>query len=180
MKKIQLLYADPAWTFNDKLNCGNRGASHKYTETSMNDLLGPIAEYVNDVTDDNCFLAMWWVATQPYEALQVVDSWGFKLINMTGFTWHKLTKNGKDHFGMGHWTRANTENCLFARKGKIKRVNAGVRQLVHAKTREHSRKPDEIRDNLVTLMGDIPRMEMFARETTPGWEAWGNQTNLFS
>jgi N6-adenosine-specific RNA methylase IME4 len=87
--------------------------------------------------------------------------------------WHKTTKHGKSHFGMGHWTRANTEDCLIAVRGKPKRVNADVRQFIEAPRGRHSAKPDEVRERLVRLMGDVPRLEMFAREAAPGWDVWG-------
>lgn len=92
---------------------------------------------------------------------------------MKGFTWHKTTKHGKSCFGMGNWTRANTEDCLFAVRGKPKRVNRGVRQFIEAPRGSHSTKPPEVRERLVRLMGDVPRLEMFAREATPGWDIWG-------
>ena len=111
----------------------------------------------------------------PEEALEVVKAWGFTLKTMKGFTWHKTTKHGKSHFGMGHWTRANTEDCLFAVRGKPKRANADVRQFIEAPRGRHSAKPDEVRERLVRLMGDVPRLEMFAREAIPGWDVWGNE-----
>jgi N6-adenosine-specific RNA methylase IME4 len=82
----------------------------------------------------DCLLALWWVAPMPEEALAVVRAWGFVLTTMKGFTWHKRTRNGCSHFGMGNWTRANTEanteDCLFAVRGNIRRVNASVRQFI--------------------------------------------------
>ena len=80
-----------------------------------------------------------------------------------------------DFFGMGNWTRANPECCLFAIRGKPKRVSASVRQLIYAQHRGHSVKPDEARTRLVDLMGDIPRVELFARQQTAGWDVWGNE-----
>ena len=81
---------------------------------------------------------------------------------MKGFTWHKTTKHGKSHSGMGHWTPANTDDCLTAVRGKPKRANADVRQFI------------EVRERLVRLMGDVPRLEMFARQAAPGWGlVWG-------
>ena len=76
---------------------------------------------------------------------------------------------------MGNYTRANTEDCLFAIKGKPVRQSAAVRQFIEAPVREHSRKPDEGRDRLVDLMGDVPRIELFARTAAPGWDTWGNE-----
>jgi len=92
---------------------------------------------------------------------------------MKGFTWHKRTKHGKSHIGMGHWTRGNTEDCLFAVRGKPKPVNHGVRQFIEAPRGKHSEKPPEARERLVLLMGDVPRIELFAREAVPGWDVWG-------
>jgi len=176
-RRYQLIYADPPWQYKDKAVAGKRGAGFKYPVMTLGQLC---ALPIDEIAADDCLLAMWWVAPMPREALRVVEGWGFTIKTTKGFTWHKLTKTGKDHFGMGNWTRANTEDCLFAVKGKPKRVSASVRQLVHAPTREHSRKPDEVRESLVQLMGDVPRIELFARETFPGWDNWGNETDKFN
>lgn len=77
--------------------------------------------------------------------------------------------------GMGNWTRANTEDCLIAVRGKPKRIDASVRQLVVTPLREHSRKPDEVRDRIVQLMGDVPRAELFARQQYAGWDCFGDE-----
>ena len=77
--------------------------------------------------------------------------------------------------GLGYWTRANPEMCLLATKGKPKRISKSVRQLVMDKRREHSRKPDRIRNDIVELCGDLPRIELFARQRVDGWDNWGNQ-----
>lgn len=170
--KYQIIYADPPWQYRDKCNAGERGACHKY---DVMDLSAIKALPVADLAADDCLLAMWWVPPMPHEALQVVEAWGFKLKTMKGFTWHKQTKNGKSHFGMGHWTRANTEDCLFAVRGKPKRVCAGVRQFIDAPIGRHSEKPEEARTRLVQLIGDIPRIELFARAKPEGWDVWGNE-----
>jgi N6-adenosine-specific RNA methylase IME4 len=168
----KLIYADPSWTYNDKCHSGQRGAGYKYATMSLDDIKAlPVAS----IADDDCLLAMWWVPPMPAEALAVVAAWGFTLKTMCGFTWHKTTKHGKNAFGMGNWTRANAENCLFATRGKPKRVCAGVSQLVVAQVGIHSAKPPEVRDRLVRLMGDVPRVELFARERGAGWSCWGNQ-----
>ena len=168
--RYSLIYIDPPWTYNDKCHAGQRGAGYKYPLMTLDSIKAlPIAR----IAADDCLLAMWWVPPMPAEALAVIDAWGFKLKTMCGFTWHKTTKHGKDHFGMGNWTRANAENCLFATRGKPKRVCAGVRQLITAQVGKHSAKPPEARDRLVRLMGDVPRVELFARSATPGWDVWG-------
>jgi len=131
--------------------------------------------YIDSIAGKNCFLAMLWVPPMPEEALKVMSAWGFSLKNMKGFTWHKLTRHGKDHFGMGNWTRANSEDCLFATRGHPKRISASVRQLIIAAVGEHSRKPDAARDRLVQLLGDVPRIEFFSRQRVDGWDSWGDQ-----
>ena len=170
--KYSLIYADPPWQYRDSANAGKRGACHKYSVMSLSDIC---ALPVGNLADRDCLLAMWWVAPMPLEAIQVVQSWGFTLKTMKGFTWHKTTKNGLSFMGMGHWTRANTEDCLFAVKGNPKRVSASVRQFVEAPIGRHSAKPPEVRDRLVQLMGDVPRIELFARDKPIGWDAWGNE-----
>jgi N6-adenosine-specific RNA methylase IME4 len=80
--------------------------------------------------------------------------------------------------GLGFWTRANPEMCLLATRGKPKRKSAGVKKLVIASRREHSRKPDEVYDRIEALC-DGPYLEMFARHSRPGWDNWGTQCELF-
>ena len=82
--------------------------------------------------------------------------------------------------GTGYYTRSNAEDCLIGKRGRgLKRVDAGVRQVVLSKIREHSRKPDEVRDAIVRLVGDVPRLEMFGRTETPGWDVFGNEVGKF-
>lgn len=168
----QLIYADPPWTYRDKANAGKRGAGHKYPLMTVPELC---ALNVGSIAGPDCLLAMWWVAPMPEEAMSVVKAWGFTLKTMKGFTWHKRTKYGKSHLGMGNYTRANTEDCLFATRGRPVRVSASVRQFIDAPRRRHSEKPDEARQRLVQLVGDVPRIELFARCVTPGWDVWGNE-----
>lgn len=175
-KRYSLIYCDPPWQFRDKGNAGKRGASHKYSVMSLEEIC---ALRIRDIAAPDCLLAMWWVAAMPREALKVLDEWGFKLKTMKGFTWRKLSKHGKEHFGMGNYSRANSEDCLFAVRGKPKRVNASVRQMISAQVREHSRKPDETRDRLIQLMGDVPRIELFARQSHPNWDSWGLEVNKY-
>jgi len=134
----QILYADPPWIYRDQCHAGKRGAVYKYPVMDAA-ALAALRPMIDQLAAPDCLLAMWWVPPQPAEALQLVAAWGFKLKTFKGFTWHKLTKNGRDHFGMGSLTRANTEDCLFAVRGKPKRQSAAVPQLIHAPVREHSR-----------------------------------------
>lgn len=174
MEKYTLIYADPPWTYRDKANDGERGAGHKYQTMTIPDIC---RLPVWDLAADNCLLAMWWVPTQPMEALKVMDAWGFRLMTMKGFTWHKTNKHkGNSAIGMGHMTRANSEDCLFAVKGKLPaRLDASICQHLTTPRMGHSAKPPEFRDLLVRLLGDVTRCELFSRDSVQGWDMWGNQ-----
>jgi N6-adenosine-specific RNA methylase IME4 len=158
--------------YRDSANAGKRGAVHKYRTLILpQDLRARCPRHRRPELLPSLVVG----APDARRGLGGVRAWGFTLKTMKGFTWHKTTKHGKSHFGMGHWTRANTEDCLFAVRGKPKRANAGVPQFIEAHWSRHSAKPDEVRQRLVRLMGDVPRLEMFAREAIPGWDVWGNE-----
>ena len=132
---------------------------------------------VSEIAADNCVLFMW--ATYPMlpEALKLIDEWGFKYKTI-GFQWIKLNKSGKGKFfGLGRWTRGNTEPCLIAIKGKPKRINSSISQIIEYPIAEHSKKPGIVRKKIVSLVGDLPRIELFARQTPTGWDYWGNECN---
>lgn len=104
-----------------------------------------------------------------------IRKWGFTY-KTCAFTWVKQNRKSDGLFwGLGFWTRANAELCLLATRGRPKRVNKGVHSVVLSHVREHSRKPDEVRDRIVELMGDIPRIELFARQQVDGWDCWGDE-----
>lgn len=163
---------DPPWAHSNRVGgSGESGASSHYSTMTMSDLR---CLDVRAISDDDCFLFMWWSASMPQEAIELVRLYGFELKTMTCFSWIKQTATGKDHFGMGFYSRQQQEHCLLARKGSPKVMSHSVRQNIRAFRREHSRKPDETRDRIVELCGDEPRLEMFARPPVPdGWDAIG-------
>ena len=140
-KKYQIIYADPAWSYSDKKCNGN--AQDHYKTMSLKDICNLP---VGGVTDKDCVLFMWATYPMLKEAIQVGESWGFKYKTIA-FQWVKLNKkNGKPFFGLGRWTRGNTECCLLFVKGKPQRKSNAIFQLVQTPIREHSRKPDEVRE----------------------------------
>ena len=167
-KKYQIIYADPPWRYDDR-GCQGTMANH-YSGMKLKDICGL---EIKGIADDNCVLFLWATYPMLREALQVIESWGF-VYKSIGFQWLKLNSKALTPFyGLGRWTRGNTEPCLLATKGKPKRVSASVFQLIQTPRRKHSQKPDEARDKIIELMGDLPRIELFAREKTPGWDAIG-------
>ena len=113
------------------------------------------------------------MSTEP-RALELIASWGFEY-KTVGFYWVKKNKAGEGFFtGRRHWMWANPEQCLLATRGKPARLAKDVKRLVIAPRREHSPKPDQVRERIERLVPG-PYLELFARETKPGWECWGNQ-----
>lgn len=109
---------------------------------------------------------MWATYPKMQEALDLIEAWGFKYKSIA-FQWIKQNRSGNGYFfGLGRWTRGNTEPCLIAIKGKPKRISAGVGQLVFSPLRRHSQKPAEVRDKIVELMGDLPASS-FSPEKPP-------------
>lgn len=171
-KKYDVIYADPPWGSNTQFyRDAKRGNSPHYPLMSVMDIK---SLPVSSICSDNSTLLLWVVDSQIPDALSVISSWGF-VYKTVGFTWVKKTATGKNHFGVGAWTRKNPEICLLATRGSPKRESASVTQIQEHKVREHSRKPDEIRLEIVKLLGDIPRIELFARQKTKGWDVWGNE-----
>ena len=171
--KFNVIYADPPWSFNNKKTGGSMksGSSDHYDVMSLEGLKNLD---VNSLANEDSWLFMWWVASQPNEALALVEAWGFTLKTMTAFTWVKTTKHNKLHFGMGFTTRQGAESCLVAVKGKPKRQDAGVRQVFMSENRKHSQKPDEVRDYIDRIAGEGNKLEMFSRREAEGeWFTYG-------
>lgn len=130
---------------------------------------------VAELADEDCVLFLWATFPKLPEALQVIKAWGFQYKTVS-FVWLKQNKSGNGwFFGLGFWTRGNAEICLLATKGKPHRKSNKVHQFIVSPLRLHSQKPNEAREKIVELMGDLPRLELFAREKADGWDAWGNE-----
>lgn len=181
-QKFSAILADPPWafrTFANKDVVPARGVQPYATMTIDDICTLPVA----DLAGKNCVLLMWtcWPVLQ--SSFRVLEAWGFTY-KTCAFSWmkadpYRLFADDKTPFaGMGYWTRANTEPCLLATRGKPKRINADVRQGIIAPRREHSRKPDEIHGRIERLVAG-PYLELFARQSRPGWTTWGNQSTKF-
>ena len=182
-KKYKVIYADPAWQFNSKKTGGSMssGAGQHYTVTSIEDIK---AMPVKDLCEDDCLLVMWWVGAMPQEAIDLCHAWGFKLCNMNGFVWRKLTVTGKPFFGMGHTTRAGSESAIIGYRGKLSNLirSKSVRAVVETdgffipeEVGKHSEKPQVFRDQIIELVGKASKIELFSRKKVRGWDCYGNE-----
>lgn len=179
------IYADPAWSFRTYTGEGtpHRTAEDHYAVMGLDAMT---ALPVGELAADDCALAMWVIGSHLEQAFPLARSWGFQF-KTDLFTWVKVGRRDPDvrPISLGYWTRKQTETCLLFTRGKPKRLDAGVRQLIEsgdnvifAPKREHSRKPDEAYARLERLVAG-PRLELFARTRRSGWDSWGNETDKF-
>ena len=174
-KKYNIIYADPPWTFKNYNNKkSNTNADHHYPCMTMEEIKKlPVA----DIADKDCILFLWCTDPLINQQIEVIKAWSFEY-KTVGFYWIKENKNKSNSIyckGNGYWTRCNPEICLLATKGKPKRINGNVDKLTIATRNAHSKKPNIIRNKIVELCGDIPRIELFARQKTTGWDVFGNE-----
>ena len=168
-KKYNIIYADPPWQYWES---GNKNQALHYTTMSVDDIC---KLPVKDIADNDCVLFLWVTYPILEEAFKVIRAWGFTY-STAAFVWIKKNKIADTPFiGCGAWTRANSELCLLATKGKIQRLDASISQIIESPIEEHSKKPDITRELIEKLVGKLPRVELFCRNAAEGWDVWGNE-----
>lgn len=173
MKHYDIVLADPPWEFRTWSPKGlQRSAENHYPTMKLDDIC---ALPVSDIAAQNCALFLWTTFPNLQNAFKVINAWQFTY-KSCAFVWVKKNRVSDSWFwGMGNWTRSNAEVCLLATKGAPKRVSRRVHQVIDTPIEAHSKKPDIVRQRIVELLGDLPRIELFARQDTPGWDIWGNE-----
>ena len=196
--KFSAIYLDPPWKYNSRANHKTHfrgGACGHYPLMTMAEIK---ALPIPDLAAKDCALAMW--CTYPYldQQIALFKHWGFRYRTIL-FNWTKLNpkgwvdprldpsyrldrpyvryRDGLYHsvfFGVGYYSKSNSEPCLLGMRGQLPTKSNKVSNAIFAPRREHNRKPDEARERIVQLFGDIPRIELFARETAAGWASAGN------
>lgn len=170
MKKYKIIYADPPWSYKNEGNIQATATSH-YNTMSQKDIENlPI----HKISDDNSILFLWATFPKIQEALNVIKAWGFEY-KTVGFNWIKKNKCGSNFFGVGWYTKSNAEVCLIGVKGKPPKISNKISSIIETVREKHSKKPDIVRDKIVEFCGNIPRIELFAREKTKGWDCIGNE-----
>lgn len=175
MKKFyNIIYADPPWSFK---TYSDKGKEKKSAEVHYNTMNKEDIQNlpIKSISADDCVLFLWVTFPCLKEGLELIDKWGFTY-KTVAFNWVKRNKISDSWFwGLGYWTRSNSEICLLATKGNPKRISKSVHQILDDKIQAHSQKPESARTKIVELMGDLPRVELFARNQTEGWDVFGNQ-----
>ncbi len=178
MKKYSVIYADPPWDFGGGgvYQDGGRDVrktSDKYTLTKTNKL---IKLPVKEIAENDALLFMWTTDQHIPDALKLMESWGFRYCTVA-FYWVKKYHTGSTCFNVGCWTMKSVEQVFLGLHGKpmhLKKTR-NIKQLVEAERTAHSKKPEEVKRRIVELVGDIPRIELFARQKTEGWDVWGDE-----
>ena len=185
MKKYNIIYADPPWSYYNDMtvrpeeNHSGLGQLKKvpYPVMSSHDIK---QVPVSKIAADDSILLIWTTDYHLSRCIDVIKAWGFEY-KTVGFAWQKLNNSGNPVSFMGAYTlKSGVELCLLATRGKLASklvVNRKVRALLQSKREAHSKKPDEIRNRINTLFGDIPRIELFARNKSEGWDVWGNEVD---
>lgn len=164
-----VILADPAWSYADKSK-HRGGAERHYPTMKVKDIA---ALPVGDIAARNCALFLWATWPTIRDAERVIEAWGFRYVT-AAFVWVKTTKTGKIHIGMGHYTRANTEPCLLAVRGRMPVVSKAERQVILSERLAHSAKPTETYDRIHALYPTGRRAELFARNRRAGWDSFGH------
>lgn len=178
--KYDIILADPPWDFRvwDPDTGHDRSAESHYPTMTIEDLCNLP---VGDLAAPNCALFLWavWPSIFKYvPRLLHKDNWNFTY-RTEAWVWVKAKRSGfGHHFGMGYYTRANTEPCLLAVRGNMPVAAHDVPALIYSPVREHSRKPDEQYTKIERLYPDQRYIELFARHKgRPNWHYWGNEVD---
>lgn len=159
--RFTCVYADPPWDYSNQAT--RAATSNHYPTMTIAELAAlPIAELV----DDNCHLHLWTTSAFLREAFEIVDAWGFQYRSC--FVWVK------PRIGLGNYWRLAHELLLFGLRGSLPFGAKDLPSWIELPTTAHSEKPAQIRE-LIERVSPAPRLELFARTTSPGWTAFGNQ-----
>ena len=180
-KQYDIIYADPPWHYNGKLQYDRSGMSNsnngwrkaifissacfKYPTILTEDLK---QLPVRRIAKDNALLFLWTTNPHLAQAVELGQAWGFEY-KTVAFVWNKMNHNP------GHYTLSYCELCLLFKRGKIPapRGARNVKQLIEVPRRKHSEKPVEAAQGIVKMFPHQSRIELFARGSQPGFDTWG-------
>lgn len=172
-----VLYTDPPWPFENYSAKGESRNPNRHYETMSIEQIKALP--VGHLAAETCALFMWVTDPMLVAGIETMAAWGFRYATVA-FTWAKRTKLDTGwHMGTGYYTRANPEMCLLGMNGRMSPRSRDVRQLVIEPVRQHSRKPDRVRTDIMRMFPG-PYLELFARDRHAGWDAWGNDIDKFT
>lgn len=167
-KRFGVILADPEWRFEVySRDTGMDRAADNHYPTSATEAI--CARPVRDIAADDCVLFLWATAPMLPDALRVMAAWGFE------YKSHAIWK--KDRIGTGYWFRNMHELLIVGTKGKIPAPAQGTQlpSMFDAPVGEHSAKPDCVYEMIERYFPNLPKIELNARRSRPGWVPWGNE-----
>ena len=182
MKKYDIIYCDPPWDFSQKYKSNDKvikSINDFYPTFKDPEAFLFFKEKIKPIANDNAVIFMWTTDSNLETAIKCGNFAGFRYTTVA-FIWMKKHRTGGQVVKMSMWTMKCAEICLLFTKGRMhnKLLKRNVRQLVEAERREHSRKPDEVRDRIVDMFGsELSKVELFARQETKGWDVFGNEVS---
>lgn len=179
MNKYDIVYMDPPWSYYGDPNKMAAAGKH-YSLMSDEDLAKmPVKRLLRNPKQGAFFI--WATCPRLDLAIRTIEAWGLCYRGVS-FNWIKTRQDGGVIGAQcvpPTATKPTSELCLLATtqpKGRpFPLLDAGVAQVLLAPRGRHSEKPPVVRDLIVKLFGDRPRIELFARERFDGWDAWGNE-----
>lgn len=171
------ILADPPWLFETRSERGKKRSADRHYPTMSWHAISMLP--VQELAAPDCALFLWATWPTMPQALRLIEAWGGFEYKTCAFDWVKISKDGYPRFGLGYWTRSNTEPCLLATRGHPKRINADVSQVIVTQRREHSRKPDQVHSKIERLVAG-PYLDLFSRADRSGWTCWGTEKGKFN
>ena len=180
-KKYQVIYADPPWFYNGKLQFDKSSKSKDKIDIKKNIFISTASfKYptlkteelkklkVEDISEKDCILFMWTSNPHLDQAIELGKSWGFDY-KTVAFVWNKMVHNP------GQYNLSYCELCLLFKKGRIPtpRGARNIKQLVESKRTKHSEKPIKVLTNIEKMFPSQKKIELFARTKNKGWDVWG-------
>ena len=180
-KKFDIIYADPPWYYNGKMQFDKSSTSVDKVDLSKNIFISSATfKYptlktdelmkipIHEIAKDDCLLFMWTSNPHLAQAIELGKAWGFEY-KTVAFVWDKMNHNP------GQYTLSNCELCLVFKRGRIPRPRGArnIQQLVRSPRKKHSEKPIEVMQAVEKMFPTQERIEIFARRKTKGWSAWG-------
>ena len=159
-KKYKTILADPPWKYGKGFGYG---AGEYYPLMNLEDIK---KLNVKGLADENAHLYLWCPNSLVPQALEVMKAWGFEF--KTIITWVKHRSI------FGYYFKGQSEQLLFGVKGKLPPQDRCQVTIINGKVSNHSKKPKE-QYNLIEKVSPKPRIELFARQKTEGWDVWGNE-----
>jgi N6-adenosine-specific RNA methylase IME4 len=170
----EVIVADPPWRFRTWSETNQAKAASRHYDLMMLDDIKALP--VGQLAQGDCLLLLWCCAPMLPQALDVMKAWGFTYKSNTN--WRKVTPAGKVRMGTGYWARTMHEQILIGSIGKPRKFSA-FPSVFDGLAREHSRKPDEFYKLVEKHTAGLRRADVFARQSRPGWDCWGNESTKF-